>query len=43
MNTIIEERNYNISDTGLCMFTINLCNTMTRDLPDLYVLGALLY
>ena len=32
-------RNYNMSDAELCMFTSNLCNTMTRDLTDLADFG----
>ena len=32
-------RNYNMPDAELCMFTSNLCNTMTRDLADLADFG----
>ncbi|OGU58328.1 MAG: hypothetical protein A2X64_09930 [Ignavibacteria bacterium GWF2_33_9] len=32
-------RNYNLPDADLCMFTSNLCNTMTRDLTDLTAFG----
>ena len=35
MATALIQRNYNITDAELCMFTSNLCNTMTRDLADL--------
>jgi hypothetical protein len=34
-----EQRNYRITDAVLCMFTSNLCNTMTRDLADLTEFG----
>ncbi len=40
MNTIIVKRNYNMTDAELCMFTSNLCNTMTRDLSDLSAFGV---
>jgi hypothetical protein len=33
------QRNYNLPDADLCMFTSNLCNTMTRDLTDLTPFG----
>jgi hypothetical protein len=39
MATAIIPRNYNISDAELCMFTSNLCITMTRDLTDLADFG----
>ena len=32
-------RNYKLTDAELCMFTSNLCNTMTRDLADLTDFG----
>ena len=39
MATAIVQRNYNITDAELCMFTSNLCITMTRDLADLADFG----
>jgi len=39
MALTIIPRNYNMSDAELCMFTSNLCNTMTRDLTDLADFG----
>lgn len=39
MNTVSIQRNYNMTDAELCMFTSNLCNTMTRDLSDLSDFG----
>ncbi|MEI6091443.1 MAG: fibronectin type III domain-containing protein [bacterium] len=39
MATAIVQRNYNITDAELCMFTSNLCITMTRDLLDLADFG----
>ena len=32
-------RNYRISDAELCMFVSNLCNTLTRDLPEFESFG----
>ncbi len=39
MATNSVKRDYNMTDAELCMFTSNLCNTMTRDLSDLSVFG----
>ena len=39
MTTLLIKRNYIMSDAELCMFTSNLCNTMTRDLADLADFG----
>ena len=39
MATVLNKRNYNMTDAELCMFTSNLCNTMTRDLTDLADFG----
>ena len=39
MATELSKRNYNMSDAELCMFTSNLCVTMTRDLTDLADFG----
>ncbi|MCX6152714.1 MAG: hypothetical protein NT007_00995 [Candidatus Kapabacteria bacterium] len=39
MATANNPRNYNLSDSELCMFTSNLCDTMTRDLSDLAAFG----
>jgi hypothetical protein len=39
MATLFNKRNYNISDAEICMFTSNLCNTMTRDLVYLADFG----
>jgi hypothetical protein len=33
------QRSYNLLDADLCMFVSNLCNTLTRDLSDLSILG----
>lgn len=34
------QRNSNLTDPELCMFTSNLCNTMTRDLSDIASFGV---
>ncbi len=39
MATYTVQRNYNMFDAELCMFTSNLCNFLTRDLNDLSILG----
>ena len=39
MAITILPRNYNISDAELCMFTSNLCNSLTRNLADLSKFG----
>ena len=39
MPTANAQRKYNLSDAELCMFTSNLCTTMTRDLDDLSFFG----
>ena len=38
MATYTVQRNYNMIDAELCMFTSNLCNFLTRDLDDLSIL-----
>ena len=35
-----EQRNYNLTDPELCMYTSNLCMYMTRDLSDLSIFGV---
>lgn len=39
MNSNSTWRKYNMSDAQLCMFVSNLCNTLTRDLPDMIRFG----
>ena len=40
MATINVQRNYNLTDAELCMFTSNLCNFLTRDLLDFASFGV---
>ena len=40
MSTINVQRNYNLTDAELCMFTSNLCNFLTRDLLDFAAFGV---
>ncbi|MCX6152629.1 MAG: hypothetical protein NT007_00560 [Candidatus Kapabacteria bacterium] len=40
MADLTVRRTYNITDAELCMFTSNLCITMTRDLTDLATFGV---
>lgn len=35
-----EQRNYNLTDAELCMYTSNLCMYLTRDLADLSIFGV---
>jgi hypothetical protein len=39
MATIVEKRNYNMTDAELCMFTSNLCITLQRDILSLAPFG----
>ena len=39
MSSIQEQRNYNLTDTELCMAVSNLCNALTRDMTDIENFG----